>query len=83
MAVYFKAVVLLSVNSRPDAGVTTPNNISESDQIVLSREDCIDLVSLSYLIVVELLKIFAHSHWSNGIPWIEAVEGVAGRVCGE
>ena len=83
MAVDFEIVILLSVNSGPDAGITTPHNISESNQIILGREDCVDLVSFSDLVIVELLKIFAHSHGANSISWIETIEVVASGICGK
>jgi hypothetical protein len=55
MTVDIEAVIFLSVDSGPDTGVTTPHNISESDQVVLGGEDCVDLVAFSDLIIIELL----------------------------
>lgn len=83
MTVDFEAVVLLSVYSGPHTRVPTPHNITEPDQIILGRVDCIYLVSLSDLIIVELLKIFAHSHGADSIAGIETVEIVAGGVSGK
>jgi hypothetical protein len=83
VTVDFEAVILLSVHSGPDTRVPTPHNISEPDQIILGRVDRIYLVSFSDLIIVELLKILAHSHRANGIAGIETVEIVASSVSGK
>ncbi len=75
-----KAVVLLSVNSRPDASVATPNDISETYQVILGREDSINLVTLFNLVIIELLEIFAHSHGADRVARIKTIQGVTSGV---
>ena len=83
MTVDIEAVIFLSVDSGPDTGVTTPHNISESDQVILGGEDCVDLVAFSDLVIIEFLKIFAHSHGANGVAWIETIQVVASGIGGK
>ena len=70
-------IVFIGVSSGPGTSVTTPHEVSKADQIILAREERIDIVSLLDLVVVELLQIPTHSHGSDGIPRIETIELVA------
>jgi hypothetical protein len=83
VTVDFEAVVLLSVDSGPHTRVATPHNIPEPNQIILCRVYSIYLVALSDLVIIKLLKIFAHSHRADSIAGIETIEIVAGGIGGE
>lgn len=71
-------VVFICVSSGPVTGVAPPYEISVADQIILAREERINIVALLDLVVIELLQITTHSHGSNGIPRVETIELVAG-----
>ena len=74
VAMTFKNEVLLGVDSRPDARVAAPNDISEADKVILGREDRINLITLFDLVVIKLLKVLAHAHRSNSIARIETIQ---------
>lgn len=66
-------VVFVCVGSGPDTGVASPDEIFIADQIILAREQRINIVALFDLIIIKLLEISAHTHGSNGITRIEAI----------
>jgi len=71
-------VVFIGVSSGPVTGVATPYEVSIANQIILAREERVNIVALLDLVVIQLLQIMTHSHGSNGIPRVETIELVAG-----
>lgn len=71
-------VVFICVSSGPVTGVAAPNKVSIADQIILPREERVNIVALLDLVVIELLQVTTHSNGSNGIPRVETIKLVAG-----
>ena len=71
-------VVFIGVSCGPDTGVTAPYEVFIAYQIILTGEERKDKVTLFDLIIIELLEIPTHGHWSDGISRIEAIKLVTG-----
>ena len=71
-------VVFIYVSSGPVTSVAPPYEISIANQIILAREERVNIVALLDLVVIQLLQITTHSHGSNGIARVETIELVAG-----
>jgi len=48
-------VVFIGVSCGPVTGVAAPNKVSIANQIILSREERVNIVALLDLVVIELL----------------------------